>query len=1432
MSKKKEPVKKIDVKSTVEGGGTVVTQTPITVGPAIGSIPAPYNLVMTSTIVARSASTPMSIINITWDYDNAVDPEYYIIEFAYGVDSSNNLINPQKVISYVDSAALTVPSGTLTYIHVAAVLGAYISPYSTGYLTATSASDLTPPPAVTGLNVIFDTGNVVITWTAPSSSSYKDAIVRIWDITRTTWVEYTTADQHLIFTEAMNYTYFGGITSVSVDVTSRSWQNIQGPTVTTTATVLPPNPVSGVTNDFTTGDLQLKWTNPTQQYKAVVIEIWNSSSKTTKYRTFTLVPPANQTVWTVDMNFYDTNNNPDPSVYYVIYVTAWLGLVSTNVTGTATKPPPDPPTLSSQSWNNDTLGTAHQNLTLNWNSVPYVKDYLIGLDAGSVFVTSLQYVYQYSDNVKDHAGSLVYGDPNISYSLKSRDRLNQLSTTATTGTAINQAPGATLTILIQGFFSVVNVTLSQTIVINDFDHYVYKLYKSSSSGGTYTVVQTGINGAMNVEFTIDSPAWYKVGVRMYDKFNQAGTEQFSDPVYVDGLTLAQLRESVEYADYLGTNKDTLKTALSDGLLYGQGGPTITYNTSGTLQTLDQYRELTDRYRKIVLSGSGSGSAFIQTSNDGGITWRYFSGPGTPYADGYTLVEYANSGLANASRFVFPAAGTLYLYFPTQVEARLIRFVFVAGSYTFNELYTRRLIQTDDLEAESVKAIQLGASSVIADKIAAGAVTASKLTVGLGGGNLVTNGGFSSYGAGWTFDVPVSRSDGFVEVNNGNNYLCTGYYVYICTNTVLSATRANNYIYQDVTDGIIPAQSVMFTAYVSCQYGNVDAYLRMAFINDGNGSVIADVTTTPIRINNNEYQKRLSFQSVAPSGTTRIRVYVGWNYLTSGTQMNISGIQLELGDVATSWKPGYIGNVMIDGQAITVGIPNGARTTLTQGGLAGYNSSGTLQIQWRSDTGTLIAGTSGGARTEFNAAGIVGYDSSNILQTQVRSSDGWIIAGGGSISLNSGGLNIIAPLNTQNDVTTIKWLGASNEIGSGINAFRVAATNASYLNLYAQGYSGSSSSNVSLDAFGTGVINIIAHGTQNPYITLNGNSSADIGSGFIYIRISPSASETALRSSTSATNNLNVYNGSITTANYLYAGVNTIDTNIRAYIKSMNNNRATVGLRVVDSGGTINLDSTSDGALYVRNYTAFGGNIDPNAFVYIQHPNSSSGWPLYIKRSDGTTMFSVDAGGKTYGGAMLYVNNATFDANIGTFFKSAGALLAIRVTNSSNTVIMDLNNSGAMTIAGALTQNSDITLKTNFRAMPYGLQQVMNLTPELFDMINGDTNQLGFIAQKAIDIVPLLVSSNEGKYSFNYIQMVVVLVKAIQELAAFISAGKKDVPIRQVDSNGYMPGHVDTPAPLNTKKGKVISQDDSTVGKGDDGRPVTNLPPEPSKENIK
>jgi hypothetical protein len=101
-----------------------------------------------------------------------------------------------------------------------------------------------------------------------------------------------------------------------------------------------------------------------------------------------------------------------------------------------------------------------------------------------------------------------------------------------------------------------------------------------------------------------------------------------------------------------------------------------------------------------------------------------------------------------------------------------------------------------------------------------------------------------------------------------------------------------------------------------------------------------------------------------------------------------------------------------------------------------------------------------------------------------------------------------------------------------------------------------------------------------------------------------------------------------------------------------------------------------------------------------------------------------------------------------------------------------------TSSGLISYSSSSSrYKENIKDTKYGLADVIKMRPVTFDYISDKTNDVGFIAEEMVNIIPEVVGKNkEGQVEYiNYDKLTSVLVKAIQELKAEFDAYKATHP---------------------------------------------------------
>jgi hypothetical protein len=155
--------------------------------------------------------------------------------------------------------------------------------------------------------------------------------------------------------------------------------------------------------------------------------------------------------------------------------------------------------------------------------------------------------------------------------------------------------------------------------------------------------------------------------------------------------------------------------------------------------------LTERFRTITLAldTAGTAQAYVAFSdsvdvNGDPVSPTYWSGP----ADGgRELTSQATQAAAQAMAVNIPLDGRFDL--PTLEEGRVIRVYHrsIDGSaYTLREVYPRRLVQADDIEAEVVRGLRVEGHQFICDYLSALSADVGYLTAGVIDGVIIYAGG--------------------------------------------------------------------------------------------------------------------------------------------------------------------------------------------------------------------------------------------------------------------------------------------------------------------------------------------------------------------------------------------------------------------------------------------------------------------------------------------------------------------------------------------------------------------------------------------------------------------------------------------------------------------------------------------------------------------
>ena len=322
--------------------------------------------------------------------------------------------------------------------------------------------------------------------------------------------------------------------------------------------------------------------------------------------------------------------------------------------------------------------------------------------------------------------------------------------------------------------------------------------------------------------------------------------------------------------------------------------------------------------------------------------------------------------------------------------------------------------------------------------------------------------------------------------------------------------------------------------------------------------------------------------------------------------------------------------------------------------------------------------------------------------------------------------------------------------------------------------------------------------------------------------------TGLPLTTGVTGTLPVANGGTGSASYIsgaipYSNGTTLTSDTSKLYFDATNKRIGIGTTSPTNPITINNNVANNGIEFnnynnkfprfffntFSNSTLHPGNIGSSAAFYFQRWNTNN-----LDQNDqtaivsgtalGSIFFFGNAGstrGQQYGGAItvdaeggtgtytganmrIFTNSSSTDRS-GNSQLHISYLGRVGIFTSSPTEIFDVNGNARIrsVAAGTFSNNLNITsdgtlttatsdekYKYNIIPISYGLNTILQLKPVNFQWIEGEENDLGFIAQDVAEIIPEAVNTNwNSDLLMRYESIIPILTKAIQEQNALIKA---------------------------------------------------------------
>jgi hypothetical protein len=218
---------------------------------------------------------------------------------------------------------------------------------------------------------------------------------------------------------------------------------------------------------------------------------------------------------------------------------------------------------------------------------------------------------------------------------------------------------------------------------------------------------------------------------------------------------------------------------------------------------------------------------------------------------------------------------------------------------------------------------------------------------------------------------------------------------------------------------------------------------------------------------------------------------------------------------------------------------------------------------------------------------------------------------------------------------------------------------------------------------------------------------------------------------------------------MFALGNTFYITSNAYYNTEWRYKATAGASAIqlNNDGTIAFTNASSGTINTT-ITGFSQKMQiTNGGSVLINTATSNSYPLEIEAFTGGNQIYLKRDGAN---AKMFMGGST------------GASTAF--------YIQSFNTNGVYLTAGGTswTANSDIRLKNIISPINSAVDKLTTLNPVIFSWKSDDTNKenIGLIAQDVEEVFPQVIDTNEeGFLGVRYLELVPVLVKAIQELSA-------------------------------------------------------------------
>jgi hypothetical protein len=212
------------------------------------------------------------------------------------------------------------------------------------------------------------------------------------------------------------------------------------------------------------------------------------------------------------------------------------------------------------------------------------------------------------------------------------------------------------------------------------------------------------------------------------------------------------------------------------------------------------------------------------------------------------------------------------------------------------------------------------------------------------------------------------------------------------------------------------------------------------------------------------------------------------------------------------------------------------------------------------------------------------------------------------------------------------------------------------------------------------------------------------------------------------------------------------------------------------GTRAGLNTTGTSNTFIGHYTGYdntGGNYNTFVGRYAGLNNTTGSTNVYVGYVSGYN--NITGGGNVFignyagysetGSNRLYIDNSNTSSPLlwGDFSNNRLVINGNESDNTNNRTFFANGQAGGTT---AWYNDSDEQLKKNINSIPEALRKVRQLRGVNFEWKKKEHHEpgqkMGFIAQEAVEVIPEVVSGEDGHYAMQYGPVTALLVEAMKE----------------------------------------------------------------------